>query len=223
MAIAYRAGSTAGNSGGGNISISKPSGVVDGDILLALTYREDGAWTLPAGWAWVSAEQVNSTGEAWIRVAWKRASSEGSSYTFTKSGSAWRIVTMGAWSGCATSGDPFEAATGYTESLAVVKATSITTTVADTMCVACAASYSGDNIGVSSSGYTQRAELGGCELFEKAKAATGATGTISFGTVSGSDWASVHLALLPAAAASGVDMAAFAAELHARGHANLRR
>lgn len=174
---------------------------MDGDILLAVTYREAGTWTLPAGWAWVNTgtpEQVNNTANAWIGLAWKRASSEPSSWTFQLSTSTWRIVTVGAWSGCVTSGSPWDVYTSNTEAVANVSANSITTTVANTMCVVGTASYDGTDVTVASSGYTQRAELGGCELFEKATAATGATGSKSFtrGGVSGT-WAAWHIALAP--------------------------
>mgnify|MGYP001014348676 CR=1 FL=1 len=46
MAIAYRSGVAAGNASGGNLTINKPSGVVDGDILVVGFYREGGALTL---------------------------------------------------------------------------------------------------------------------------------------------------------------------------------
>src|SRR5574343_1269622 len=199
MAIAWRAGSSAGNSTGTNATVNKPTGTVDGDILIAVTYREAGAWTLPSGWAWVAAEQVNNDGDAWVRLAWKRAASEPSSWTFSMSTSNWRIVTVGAWSGCAASGTPFEAAAGYSTTGYPVIAASITTTVADTMCVVGMANLSGTNIGAGSTGYTQREQLGGCELWERAMAATGSTGTKTFSDSSNTgDWATFHLALLPA-------------------------
>src|SRR5574343_78148 len=199
MAIAWRAGSSAGNSTGTNATVNKPTGTVDGDILIAVTYREAGAWTLPSGWAWVAAEQVNNDNNAWVRLAWKRASSEGSSWTFSLSTSNWRIVTVGAWSVCASSGTPFEAAAVYSTTGYPVSAASITTTVADTMCVVGMANLSGTNIGAGSTGYTQREQLGGCELWERATATTGSTGTKTFSDASNTgDWVTFHLALLPA-------------------------
>jgi len=208
MAIAYRAGSSAGNATGTNVTVTKPSGVADGDILLACTYREAGAWTLPAGWAWVNSgtpEQVNNTANAWVGVAWKRASSEGSSYTFNLSTSTWRIVVIGAYSGCATSGNPWNVYGSNSGTLTTVVAPSITTTVANTMCVVATANYDGSDVTAGASGYTQRAELGGDEFFEKATAATGATGTVTLarGGSPGTS-ASWHIALMEPQGGGGI-------------------
>jgi len=177
MAIAYRNGNTGGNGTGTDVTVTKPSGVVDGDILLACTYREGGTWTLPSGWAWVNTgtpEQVNNNANAWIGLAWKRASSEGASYTFALSTSTWRVVTVAAWSGCETSGNPWDVYASSSANTTNVEAPSITTTVTNTMCVVATANYDGSDVTAGSSGYTQRAELGGDEFFEKATAATGA-------------------------------------------------
>ena len=46
---AFVATSTAGNAVGTNLTITKPTGVVDGHILTVVLYREAGAWTPSAG------------------------------------------------------------------------------------------------------------------------------------------------------------------------------
>jgi hypothetical protein len=205
MAVAYRSGSTAGDATGTNLTINKPAGVAAGDILLCLTYREAGAWTLPAGWSWVDSEQSANVGALRLGLACRRAgASEPASYTFNLSASTWRILVMGAWSGCPTSGFPWDVYTSNTGTTSTLAANAITTTVANTMLVVGATSGTGSNLSAGSSGMTQRAELGGHEFFEEAQAAAGSTGTqtLSWGG-SNSAWATWHLALKPDAGTGG--------------------
>lgn len=200
MAIAYRAGTTAGNANGGNLTINKPTGTADGDILVVVLYREAGTWTLPAGWTQI-ADQANWEGVMTLTMAWKRASSEGSSYTFNLSTTSWRIAAMGAFSGCLASGDPVDvyAANGATAFDEIPDASSITTTVANTMRVCGIGNFNGTDVAVGSSGFTQGAALGGTELFYAAQAGAGASGVKTFATIEDDNWVTIHLALKPAA------------------------
>jgi hypothetical protein len=202
MAIAYRSGSTAGNASGGNLSVNKPSGVVDGDILVAVLYREAGTWTLPSGWAqWGSDFRDDGSDALYLSAVWKRASSEGSSYIFELSTTTWRSIAMGAFSGCIGSGDPANTGpTGYADAFAVVKAESITPTEDNCMLVVGMGNWDGADVGASSSGYNQGAEIGGTEIWYLLQGSAAATGQKSFTSVSSSgDWATFHLALKPAA------------------------
>jgi hypothetical protein len=206
MAIAWRSGNSGGNGSGGNVTVTKPTGTVDGDILLAVTYREAGAWTLPTGWAWINAgtpEQANNTGNGWVGLAWKRASSEGASYTFQLSATTWRTVTVGAWSGCVTSGNPWDVYTSHTGVNTDIVVNALTTTVANTMLVVGTANYNGDNPTAGASGMTARTMDGGCGFFDEPQAATGSTGTQALARAAGTggDWAVWHLALKPAGGA----------------------
>lgn len=199
MAIAYRAGTTAGNASGTDLAINKPTGTADGDILLVVLYREAGTWTLPAGWTQI-ADQANWNATLTLTMAWKRASSEGASYTFNLSATTWRIAAMAAFSGCLASGDPVDvyAANGAAEFDEIPDASSITTTVADTMRVCGVGNYTGADVGVGSSGFTQGAALGGTELFYATQAGAGASGVKTFATIASDLWCTVHLALKPA-------------------------
>ncbi|MGH2568746.1 MAG: PQQ-dependent sugar dehydrogenase, partial [Bacteroidota bacterium] len=119
-------------------TITKPVGVVNGDILLAHIYAEsDGhAITAPSGWTLiVNVENVPSDfRSAWY---WKRATGEGSNYVFTSTGSIWLGGAIAAYSGAIASGNPIDAFgsgnVGGSNTSAV--ATSITTTVANTLVV----------------------------------------------------------------------------------------
>lgn len=89
-----------------------PTGVVDGDILIAALAHKGGAYgTWPAGWTLVDrALSVATRGE----VYWRRASSEPGSYTVTGLGTS-ATVACRAYTGGLASGDVVE---GY-EILAV--------------------------------------------------------------------------------------------------------
>lgn len=71
---------------GATLSITKPTGVVDGNLLVSIVASNAGAartWTPDTGWT----ERLDENAEPNIEVATKVASSEGASYTFTESAS----------------------------------------------------------------------------------------------------------------------------------------
>ena len=75
---------TATGSGSGTVVINKPTGTIDGDIMVAVMHGGNGGtWTGDTGWTEVIDQGVTPN----LRAAYKVASSEGSSYTFTYSGS----------------------------------------------------------------------------------------------------------------------------------------
>lgn len=200
MAIAYRSGSTAGNASGGNLTVNAPAGLTDGDILVAICYNEIGAsaWTAPAGWTQWGTGQADFAANAWINVYWKRASGEGSSYTFNIS-TTWRTISLAAFSGCYQTGDPIQAGpTGLNYSTFISpEGASITTVQNNEMCVFLTANYDGTDVTSGSSGYTQGAELGGCEIWYNLKVTAGSTGVVVFSRASGQaeNWATYHLSL----------------------------
>lgn len=77
------------NSASDNVC-NKPSGVVDGDLLVAAVFITDGTGTRtvspPAGWTALRTTTVNSN-QSRLETYYKTANSEGASYAFTKSGS----------------------------------------------------------------------------------------------------------------------------------------
>lgn len=87
--IAFRAAASNGVSSNANLTISKPSGVVNDDIMLAFI-QCPGRRTIavvPSGWSLVgryenTTQQTTGTGTA-VSVYWKKAASEGSSYTWS--------------------------------------------------------------------------------------------------------------------------------------------
>jgi hypothetical protein len=202
MSIAYRSGSTAGNGSGGDLSVSTPAGVQNGDILIAVLYREAGSWTLPAGWTQIGGDQYSYDGWAILSAAWKRASSEGSSYTFQLSATTWRIAAIAAFSGTVGTGSPVDVYNYYNANQVDPVAYSLTTSAANDMLVALHGNYDGSDVAAGTSGYTQGTELGGCEIWYAAQASAGASGNKTFTRSSGvmGSWATFHVALLESTA-----------------------
>lgn len=93
----YVARSFAEYSQSGSLSISKPTGVVEGDIMIAFLQHSDIAtWTPPAGWT----EVLDQGSAPSISVAYKIATaSEGASYAFGCSLSAARSGHIFAYRG----------------------------------------------------------------------------------------------------------------------------
>lgn len=93
---------------GSTDTVSKPSGVADGDLLLAFLSMEnshlDVPPTPPAGWT-VLYNPTFATDSMWVQVAYKVAASEGSSYTWTHGGSADFDIFMVAYRGTGLSID----------------------------------------------------------------------------------------------------------------------
>ncbi len=181
--------------------------------ILSRLYREAGTLTLPAGWTQIVETRDNGSNAIYLTVAWKRASSEGASYTFTLSTSTWRAGVILAFSGCATSGSPVDTYATDNTTLSVPRLASITTSVADTMRVGYFGDYDSGGLTAGTSGMTESSGNGAVESFYAAQASAGASGTISNfgGFVASGDWASVHLALLPAGGSSQINVSDTAA------------
>ena len=88
MAVTYQSQASATPSSGTTITVTKPSGTVDGDVLVALIVAESSTpgvtITPPAGWTAVGSGGVpsgtNRIGGCWSRVA---GGSEPANYTFS--------------------------------------------------------------------------------------------------------------------------------------------
>ncbi len=121
MTVAYRSHTVQNNSGSGTITINKPSGVVDGDVLIAF-FSEDSNTpriTPPGGWTAFSGTGIGASGEivvgtsAVLQCFYKVASSEGASWAFTPSASYTGVVGVIAYSGGDTT-TPINVAAGTT-------------------------------------------------------------------------------------------------------------
>lgn len=71
----------------GNLVIAKPTGTVEGDLMIAAMAADVGAtWTGDTGWTEIAAQGSGASNGPGLRIAYKVAgASEGSSYTFVSS------------------------------------------------------------------------------------------------------------------------------------------
>lgn len=143
MAVAFRSAASADNASSTNHTVTKPAGVVSGDVLLAILTFNANAVTVtpPAGWTLVDA--LDDTGHAQHSHVFHRVAggSEPSSWTFTTSGAVASTTSATAWTGVDTT-TPIDAhATNLiaatTKPLLALPA--LTTTVANAMLVGVAA------------------------------------------------------------------------------------
>lgn len=106
MALAFRSASTAANGAAPtSLTVTKPTGVVDNDLLLAfVTIAGDKTISgVPTGWTTVgSVTTGTATGDCTQAVYRKIASSEGASYTWTFSGGVDAAAAILAYSGSST-------------------------------------------------------------------------------------------------------------------------
>lgn len=216
MAIAYRAGATGGGGSASSVTITKPTGAVDGDILIVVLYMESttATWNTLTGWTDIVANQQDEIPNFRLTTRWHRCSSDGADYTFNVSaGTPWITAAMGCYSGCIGSGGAIDVSAGNACSGGgaghTPVAASITTTAANDMLVAGIANINGSAITVGTSGMTRGAQLGGVEVWYVAQAASGSSGTKTFGSLADYDhWAVNHQALFePAVAALNVNIA----------------
>ena len=143
MAVAYRSHTAQATSGSGAIVINKPSGVVDGDVLIGF-FSEDTDTpriTPPAGWTAFSGTGIGTNGVvvdgtyAVLQAFYKVASGEGASWSFTPSTNYTGISGVIAYSGADTT-TPIDVAAGTsTASSTTHTSATITPSVANTMLV----------------------------------------------------------------------------------------
>lgn len=105
MAVAFRSDAAAniGATRQTSLTVTKPAGTADGDVLIAIITTNNGTVvvTPPAGWTQVSNSPVNATDGATLAAFWKVASGEGADYAFTV-GATTRSIC--GWIGAYTGG-----------------------------------------------------------------------------------------------------------------------
>jgi hypothetical protein len=193
-----------------SITIPKPAGAVEGDLLLAVVAHQGGTargMTPPTGWTAVPngdiAQGTNARIHAWYRVA---GAEEPDAYLFTLTGGSAQDTAGGilAISGANTA--PIDASAGQANATSSKNATapSVTTTVPSTLLV-----YGGSaNSGVTFTppvGMTEHLDLATTGTYRVAttvatqeRAATGATGTRVATMPSSVKSATVAIAIRPA-------------------------
>lgn len=201
MTIAFRAKNEFNAVGGSTTATNtKPTGTVDTDILLLCIYIEGTmAITYPSGFAEVAAINASDSSFA-LRLAWKRALSEGASYGSSWTGGAYADFVMLCYSGCITTGSPMDA-TPTTSALGsgsgTIVSPSITTVSANTMVISFVGDIAGNAL-TKPTAMTLRSNFDDQGSADVIQAAAGASGTFSWTLAGGaSQRNAITLALKP--------------------------
>lgn len=202
------AGTYLSGTGATTAAIAVPAGVTSGQIVLAFLYIESttAITTVPSGFTECAASPIAATGLGLhsLHVYWKRASgADSGTYTFGWTGSIYREGVAERYTGCVTSGDPWDTGAGAPNSAqrssdaTATPAVSLTTQGADRKLVWAGTNFAG-GAGTPPSGWTERAD-GTSDLWtaDKDQAVAGATGSITGSNAASSYSCAWMGALLP--------------------------
>ena len=200
MAITYRANATATFTTTSTLTINKPTGTVENDVMIAcLVINPETINSVPDGWTLLYNSIINGTIAERQYTYWKLAgASEGSSYSWGTTGNTSGRGAIISYDGCDTT-TPIGNTTdnGASNSRTPV---GLSINIQRTNGVAlwvCAESYT--NAIDQPSGYTERVESLGAisiEISEEDYASTGATGDKSGDVGTLTQWRCVHIELL---------------------------
>jgi hypothetical protein len=201
MAYTYRSNSSQGNGSGGALTVSKPAGTADGDLIVVVGYLESdtNTWT-SVGSGFTEVKNIDNTGLFDLRMWYKWASGEPASWTWTPNTSAWRTVVVASYSGGSGSGsqpDVSSSAQGDAQLVANQTAPSVTTTANDDLLTYGYGNFTGTNMTTASGAATNvRISFGGATITDANIATPSATGTTAPNAGPGTeDYAAVHVAL----------------------------
>ena len=158
-AVAYVSNGGLGSASGTSVAVNVPSGVVNGDLLIAEIGAVNQTAAFPTETGWTLALAVDGTnGPNYLGIFYRYASSEPASYTFTGgTGTTYIEGYIIRVTGAVTSGNPFDAlgAGNSISTTTLSTASSITTATANDLLFQFSATTDG-SVAVSSyqSGYT---------------------------------------------------------------------
>lgn len=208
MAYAFRNASTNGGATGGALTVTAPTGLTDGDLIVVVGYLETdtNSWA-SVGSGFTSAGTFVNTGAFLMQVWWKIAASEGASWTWTPTSSAWRTVVAVAYSGATGSGstrvDQFGTAS-QGDSITSSTVNGVTTTVTNDVLLAAAGSFNGQSWSYTSGpASNSRANFAGVAYLDNPTQASGATGNTVLGVTTSDSLAANHVAFFLDASAGG--------------------
>jgi hypothetical protein len=207
VAIARR-GTPTSASGGHNtgpLSVTKPTGVVDGDIVYLRTLGTTGnngtpALVTPTGFTKVTGASGSLTIGSDVMGAelfWKRASGEGASYSISWDRSCWHQAVCFAYSGALSSGDPNGPSSYQADTVSDTSklAPGVTVADADSMLVFMGSNWGNNIAATPPTGMSERVETINLYLADLLVAA-GATGDKTMTLTSGADHGTGALVVL---------------------------
>ncbi len=203
-APAYGSSGTAQAGGYDNtVILGVPSGTAADDIVIAWIYNENTLSNTPTGFT-LKVEEA-SAGQA-ISVYWKRLTgADSGSYQWTHADGDWCEGVAIRYTGCITTGDPFDVFDSANQASGTnTPAVSNTTTVVDTLQLWGGTNFNG-GAWTPPSGYTERYDdSGDLTVSELVQAGIGGSGSITGTCAGGSTQSSAFLGALkpPAAAAA---------------------
>jgi hypothetical protein len=135
MAFQFVAAANTDNAGTTSITITKPTGTADNDILFAfLKYNNNEDLTsVPSGWAQLGTRRYSSGAIFSTVLYWKLAASEGADYTFSRASSSRMGGTIVTYRDGFATGGPIDVVsdTAYFTSDTTVRAASMSVTAAN--------------------------------------------------------------------------------------------
>lgn len=162
MSVAYLSYDKAYDAAGPSVTVTKPTGTADGDILLAWVYAYNNTpESISAPEGWTQMDFIIQSARMYA-LFWKRASSEGADYTFTgNTGSLYVNACVVAYSGCIATGTPYDqfSETTYTTNDYSIVADGITPTVSPSLAVICALARNSYTSAAQPDGWTERFDV----------------------------------------------------------------
>ena len=135
----YRSSASTSNASANSLTITKPTGVVENDIMIAGIGSDTDTMTITPPAGWTTLGKISQSG-VMLETFWKKAgASEGANYTFNYSATVRSVGLITAYLNCASS--PVDVENGQTTSSGTSHSTpSVTTTVDNCrlVCVFCA-------------------------------------------------------------------------------------
>lgn len=200
----YRSGSfvSAGNASGGDLTLNRPTGTADGDLVVINVYFEPDTTNISITGSFTSGAVIANTGAFKIQQFWRIASGEPTTYTISNdtAGNQWRAACGVAYQSGTGSGnfvDVTATAQGDGQLQAGQTAPSVTTTGADRLLVFSYGNFGGaDPTSCQGAATTLRGALGGTCISDIARATAGATGTTNAAGTGTQDYAAIHIAYI---------------------------
>lgn len=199
MPYTYRASTSAGNASGGALTVNKPTGTVDGDLIVVVAYLETDTNTWSSvGSGFTSVITQANTGSFLLQLWYKWAASEPASWTWTPTTSNWRSVVCASYSGGSGSGVAPDVSAGAQADTVVntsQTAPSVTTTAANDLLIFGYGNFSGNNVTTVAGAATNlRVSFGGTTIADAMIASASATGTTNPSNTGTETYAAVHAA-----------------------------
>jgi hypothetical protein len=185
--MAFRSSSGLSGATSTSAAIPVPTGAAVDDIAVVGVYKENtnAIGTVPSGFTLKASMTTSGASRGTLYVYWKRlTAADSGTYTFGWSGGGANTFRAGAcalFSGCITTGDPFDGTVGTAESTTTVATLNVSTspTGSGGDAIGFWTNFTGGNSYTPPTNYTERQDLDVICLDTRDAVASGSTGSIS--------------------------------------------